>query len=431
MPDRLLADITPLRESAAFRRLWIGSTLSSVGSQMTQFAVVLQVYLLTHSPAAVGLLGLVSAVPAIGFGLLGGSIIDAVDRRRLALLTSAVLALTSVAFAAQAFAGLDQLWLLYLLVAVQSLVGSVNGPARQTFLPRLLRAEHVPAGVALSMLTMHLSLVTGPLLAGVLAAAGGLKLCYLVDAISFLAALYGVFRLPPMRPEGGGAKPGVRAVLDGLRFLGRSRVLCGALLADVNATVLAMPMALFPAINDERFGGSPRTLGTFTASIAIGGILGSGLSGPVARVTRQGRAMLVGGAVWGLALAGFGLVDGLVPTLACLLVAGVADVSNVVLRSTIVQVATPDAYRGRVSAAESVVGTSMPELGNFRAGAVGSLTTPGFSAAFGGFAAAAGTLALALAFPALVRYDASTVAPVGSPDAGSPRPTSADPPAHR
>jgi len=191
-------------------------------------------------------------------------------------------------------------------------------------------------------------------------------------------------------------------------------VLYGALLADVNATLLAMPFALFPAINAERFGGSPRTLGLFTASVAVGGILGSGLSGPVGRVTRQGRAMLIAGAIWGLSLAGFGMAHALVPTLVFLLVAGVADVSSVVLRSTIIQVGTPDAYRGRISAAEFVVGASVPELGNFRAGAIGSLTSPGFSAVAGGLAAAAGTAVLALALPALVRYDASSTSVTSS-----------------
>ncbi len=401
---RLLVDVGPLRESVAFRRLWVGSTLSAVGAQMTTFAVALQVYLLTHSSAAVGIIGLAAALPSICLGLLGGAVIDAVDRRRLVLLTSGLLAAVSTAFAAQAFAGLDQLWLLYCLVAVQSLLAAVNLPARRTFLPRLLAAEQVPAGVALTMLTMHLSLLLGPVLAGSLAAAGGVQLCYLVDAASFLGALYGVARLPAMPPQGRPARPGVRAVLDGLHFLRRSRVLAGALLADVSATVLAMPIALFPAINAERFGGSPRTLGLFTAALAAGGLLGSGLSGPVSRVARQGRAMLAAGAVWGLALAVFGIVDGLVPTLACLVIAGAADVSSVVLRSTIVQLETPDELRGRMSATEYVVGASMPQVGNARAGVVGSLTTPGISALSGGLAAVAGAAVVALAFPALVRH---------------------------
>lgn len=401
---RLLVDGSPLRGSIAFRRLWVGSSLSAVGSQMTTFAVALQVYLLTGSSAAVGAIGLAAAIPSICFGLFGGAIIDAVDRRRLVLFTSALLAAVSTAFAWQAFAGLDQLWLLYVLIAVASLLASVNGPARRTFMPRLLTTEQIPAGVALTMLTMHLSLLLGPVLAGLLAAAGGVRLCYLVDAVSFLAALYGVARLPAMHPPARSARPGVRAVREGLHFLRRSQVLAAALLADVNATVLAMPVALFPAINAERYGGSPRTLGLFTAALAAGGLLGAGLSGPVGRIARQGRAMLAAGAVWGLALAMFGIVDGLVATLVCLVIAGAADVTSVVLRSTILQVETPEEFRGRMNATEYVVGASMPEVGNFRAGVVGSLTTPGVSALSGGLAATAGTALLALAFPALVGY---------------------------
>jgi hypothetical protein len=193
-------------------------------------------------------------------------------------------------------------------------------------------------------------------------------------------------------------------VLEGLRFLRRTPAVAGALVADLNATVLAMPVALFPAINAERFGGSPRTLGLLTTALGVGGLVGSALSGPVGRLRHQGRGMLVAGAVWGLALAGFGLVHGLAASIILLAVASMADVSSVVLRTTIVQVSTPDAYRGRISAAEFVVGGVCPELGNFRAGAVASLTGPGTSAVAGGLACVAGVGVIALAFPALVGY---------------------------
>ena len=401
---RLVVDLSPLRESADYRRLWIGSTLSSVGSQATTFAVALQVYLLTHSSAAVGGIGLVAAVPSISFGLFGGAIIDVVDRRRLVLLTSSLLAAVSAGFAAQAFAGYGHLWLLYLLVGVQSILNTINAPARRTFLPKLLRSDQIPAGVALTMLTAHTALLVGPVIAGLVAAAGGLKLCYLIDAVSFAAALYGVARLPAMRPEVQHRRPGFRSVISGLAFLRHERVLASALLADVSATVLAMPIALFPAINAARFGGSPRTLGLLPAALAAGGIAGSSLSGPVGRVARKGRAMLIAGAVWGIALAAFGVVGSLWATLVCLTVAGTADVSSVVLRSTIIQTNTPDEFRGRVNAAEFVAGASMPQVGNFRAGVVASLSTPGVSAVSGGLSAAAAAVVLAIAFPALVRY---------------------------
>lgn len=387
---------------------------------MTTFAVALQVFLLTGSSAAVGGVGLSFAVPAIIVGLLSGALIDSVDRRRLVLVTSTVQASVSVAFAAQAFAGSRQVGLLYLLTAVQGAVGAVNAPARRTFVPRLLPRDQVPAGAALSVVTMHLSAIVGPALAGVITTAGGLKLCYLLDAISFAGALFAVFRLPPMRPEpSSGTERGLARVREGFRFIRSSRVLIGALLSDVSATMLAMPVALFPAINADRFDGSPSTLGLLTASLAIGGVVGTILSGPVGRVARQGRAMLIAGACWGVALAGFGVVHGLLASVTLLVVAGIADVLSVVFRSSLVQLATPDSMRGRASAAEFVVGAATPQLGNFRAGLVANATSPGTSAWAGGLSAIAGAALIALALPAFVRYRTGA------------EPVTADPPARR
>jgi predicted MFS family arabinose efflux permease len=209
-----------------------------------------------------------------------------------------------------------------------------------------------------------------------------------------------------MPPDGTRARPGLRAVGDGLRFIRGSRALFGALLSDLSATALAMPFALFPAINAERFGGSPRTLGLLTAAVAVGGIIGTAFSGPVSQVSRPGRAMLGCVLGWGVSLIGFGLVRSFLLTFGCLVAAGVADVLSVVFRTTITQTATPDNYRGRVGAAEFVVGAAAPQLGNFRAGVLGSLTTPSASAAIGGLSSLAGAAALTLALPALIRYRA-------------------------
>lgn len=415
---RLLADTRPLREFPAYRRLWAGSAASSVGGAMTYFAVILQVYRLTHSSAAVGALGLAVAVPTIGLGLFGGSIADAVDRRTLVLVTSSGLALVSAALAAQAFAGLRQLWLLYALVAVQALLAAVDTPARRTFVPRLLPAAQVPAGVALTQLSFQLSLVAGPALGGLVSAVGGLRTCYLIDALSFGAALYAVARLPAMPVEGGAARPGVAAVADGLRFVRRSRLLTGVFLADANAMVLGMPFALLPAVNADQFGGGGRTLGLLAAAPGVGGLVGSVFSGPVGHVSRPGRAMLVAVTVWGAVVAGFGLSRSLPLTLVLLALAGAADTTSVVFRGTIVQTATPDRLRGRVGAADYVVGLAGPHLGNVRAGVVGSLTSPAVSALSGGVATVVGASLVAVAVPALARYDARSATDTLASDTG-------------
>ena len=413
---RVLADIRPLRESPAFWRLWVGSTLSGVGGALTMFAVPLQVYDITRSSLAVGAIGVAQMIPTVTIGLLGGVIADAVDRRKLVLVASGGSAAVSAGLAAQAFAGLHSVWLLYALVAVSSSFSAISAPVRRTFIPSLLPADQLTAGLALNRLTFQIMLTAGPGLAGLITAAPGLGLraCYLIDAASFACSLYGVARMPALPRSAGAARPGPRAVAAGVGYIGRSHVLAGAFLADLNATIFGLPVALFPAINAERFGGDPRTLGLFTTAIGVGGLVSGALSGPVGRITRQGRAMLCAVAIWGAAFAGFAIATTLWLTLVMLAIAGAADTFAVVFRGTIVQQTTPDEFRGRVTAAEYVAGVSGGELGNLEAGALGSLTSPVISALSGGLITIAGAVVIGLALPAFTRYrarDASTTAP--------------------
>lgn len=408
---RLFADIGPLRESPPFRRLWIGSTMSSAGSALTRFAVILQVYDITKSSFAVGAISIAQLVPLLLVGLAGGSLADMVDRRKLVLTCNVCVSAVSAGLAAQAFAGLRSLWLLYLLVAVQASLGSISQPARRTFVPRLLPPERLQAGLALDRVSFQVMLIAGPALAGLITGvpALGLRGCYLIDALSFAASFYGILQLPPMRPSAAGAttaplRPGPRSVAQGISYIWHNQVLAGAFLADLNATIFGLPVALFPAINAERFGADPRTLGLLTAAIGVGGLVSAGLSGPLRHLQRQGRAMLVAVAIWGAAFAGFALAPGLWLTLSLLALAGAADTFTVVLRGTIVQTTTPDAFRGRVTAADFVVGAGGGQLGNLEAGALGSLTSPTISALTGGLATVAVALVIGVALPAFARY---------------------------
>jgi MFS family permease len=403
---RLLADIRPLREHPAFRRLWIGTTLSAVGGALTTFGVPLQVYDITRSPFAVGAIGIAQVIPTVTIGLLGGAVADAVDRRKLVLVASTCNAAVSAGLAAQAFAGLRSVWLLYALVAVSSSVSAINAPARRTFIPSLLPADQLAAGLALNRLSFQIMLTVGPGLAGLITAAPhlGLSACYLIDAASFACSLYGVARMPALPRPGAIARPGPRAVAEGVRFIGRSHVLVGAFLADLNATIFGLPVALFPAINAERFGGDPRTLGLLTVAIGVGGLVSGALSGPVGRITRQGRAMLCAVAIWGAAFAGFAIATTLWLTLLMLAIAGAADTFTVIFRGAMVQQTTPAELRGRVTAADYVVGVSGGQLGNLEAGALGSLTSPVISTLSGGLITVAGAVVIGLALPAFTRY---------------------------
>jgi MFS family permease len=324
MPGRLLPDFRPAREYPAFRRLLAGGLLSSLGSSMTSFAVVLQVWNLSRSSLAVGLLGL-TFVPVLVVGLLGGSAADVMDRRKLALVASVCLMAVSAAFAAQAYAGLGLLWPLYLLATVQVVLQAASDPARRTFVPRLVPPDQLTAAIALNTLSGRITMLFGPALAGLIAAAWGLKTCYAVDTVSFVASLYATARLPAMRPEGAGParrRPSLHATAEGLRYIGRRPLLVAAFLTDLDAMLLGLPVALFPALNAAHFGGSPRTLGLLNAAVGVGGLLSAVLSGPVARVSRQGRGMLAGTMIWGAAIAVFGVTGSLAVALLMLAVAG-------------------------------------------------------------------------------------------------------------
>jgi hypothetical protein len=269
--------------------------------------------------------------------------------------------------------------------------------------PRLL-----PAGLALNRVSFQVMLTVGPGLAGLITAAAGghLQACYLIDAVSFGAALYGVGKLPAMPPQPGAARPSPRAVAEGLAFIRRSQVLAGAFAADLNATVFGLPVALFPAINAERFGGNPTTLGLFTAAVGVGGLVSSAFTGPVAHLRRQGAVMLCTVAIWGAAFAGFAVASSLWLVLLLLALAGAADTFTVVLRGAIVQAVTTDELRGRLTAAEYVIGAGGESVGRLESGAVGSLTTPVIGALSGGLVTVALSAVLGLLLPDFARYRA-------------------------
>ncbi|GGL97927.1 MFS transporter [Nakamurella endophytica] len=391
-----LIDLTPLRISPAFRRLWLGRSASGFGSQMTQVAVLLQIWQQTRSTVWTGLAGLAQAVPILVLGLVAGTIVDRTDRRRFYLVTTTGQALCSAALAAQALAGGWRPPAVLAVVALQSCFVAGGGPASRTFLPRLLPADKVPAGQALQHLSFQAAMLGGPALGGVIAGGFGLAACYLVDAVSFGLAFLGARGLPAMRPTGEPARAGLRGVGDGLRFLAGHRTVRGALLTDLASTVLAMPISLFPAVNAERFGDDPRTLGLFLSSIAVGGVLAGVFSGHFTRARRQQRVMFAAAALWGLALAAFGVVDQAWLGLGCLVVAGAADTVAVVARGALVQLHTPDELRGRVASAEQMVGQAGPDVGDMRAGLVARWTSPGTALLTGGLACVAVVAALAL-----------------------------------
>lgn len=408
---RALIDVGPLRSSPAFRRLWLGQTLSGLGSQMTLVAVAFQVWRTTGSTVWTGAVGLAQALPVIAFGLFAGSVVDRVDRRVFSLVATAGQAVCSALLAVQGVAGHLPVAGVLLLMAAQSCFGAGGGPAARTFVPRLLPRDQLAAGLALNRVGFQGALLLGPALGGLVLGAVGPAGCYLVDALTFAAAFHGVFGLPPMRPGGEAARPGLHGVLDGLAFLARTPAVRGALLTDLAATVLAMPVSLFPLVNSERFGGDPRTLGLFPTAIAVGGVTASLLSGTFTRAARPGLVMLGGSAAWGVAVGLFGLARDPWAGLGLLALAGAADAVSVVSRGTVVQTHTPQALLGRVGAAEQIVGQAGPDLGNLRAGLLADVTSGEVALAGGGLLCVVAVALVAAGTPGLRRFSTAPAAP--------------------
>ena len=400
----LLVDLRPLRTSPAFRRLWIGTMLSGLGSQVSSFALLYYVWTISHNAALLGLIGLAQLVPLIVFSLIGGHLADRLDRRKLVLLTRFGQVVAAAAMALVVISGTHQLVWLFTLIVIQNALNSLSAPASRAFIPRLLGRELVGAGYALNSIGGQALLLGSPVLAGVAIAAWGVNGCFILDTLTFFGAIYGVFGLPPMPPEPNPDGSLDRSVVGGFRLVVRTPILIGAFLADLNATVLAMPVAMFPVINSEKFGGSPVTLGLFLPALALGGVVVGLLSGRITRSRYPGILMLVGGLLWAASLASFAAINVLWIAIPFLALAGAGDSVSVIARGIIVQLATPDAYRGRVNALDFVVGAGGPQLGNIRAGLVAAATSGSESMIVGGVAAAIGTVLIAIFTPSLRRY---------------------------
>jgi len=409
-----LADTRPLR-TPAFRRLWFAGIVTVVGAQLSVVAVPFQVFGITGSSAYVGLTGLFGLVPLIVFGLWGGAIADAMDRRTVLLISATGIALSSLALWVLAATGSGNVWLVLSTYAVQQAFLAVNQPTRGAILPRILPYDQLPAANALNMMVFMFGAIVGPLLAGVLLPVIGLSTLYLVDAIALTATLWATWRLPTMPPtplEPGQAprRAGLRDVIAGFVFVARQKILLVSFLVDIVAMGFGMPRAVFPEAAVRTFGDSPDggpALGWLYAAIAIGSFVGGLFSGWLHRVTRQGVAITISICVWGLGVALFGIAGSLWLAVVFLAVAGAADLVSAVYRSTMLQVVATDEMRGRMQGVFIVVVAGGPRLADIWHGPVAAGAGTAFAATFGGVAVIVLTVVVVAWLPQFWRYRAS------------------------
>lgn len=407
----LVVDVSPLRTNRQFRLLWIGETVSDLGSRITMVAVPFQVFAITRSTLAVGLLALCELVPLLSLSVIGGALADRVERRRLLRWSYSLLPLLSLVLALNAHLHRPHLWVLYVFSTLFASAYALYSPAVRSAPPLLFPTEELPAVFALTSVYYSFGSLVGPAVGGLLIAWIGLAGTYLVDGASFLAALGTLAVMDPLpRAEHEVPERFLDTLREGLRFLKGKPVLQSTFTFDLNAMVFGMPYALFPAVG-LALGGGPRTVGLLYAAPYGGSLLISLFSGRAKHVRRQGLAVMGSIVVWGGALIVFGLANALWLALLMLAVAGAADMWSGIFRTSIAQAVVPDAMRGRLSGIELAVVATGPSLGDLEAGVVGSLVSVPFAIVSGGVACIAGVGILGLLVPQFGRYDAREPTP--------------------
>jgi MFS family permease len=411
----VFVDPAPLRNDRDYRLLWVGQAISNMGREVTAIVLPYQVYVLTNDLVAVGVLSLVQLVPILIFALGGGAVADAVDRRRLLLVTQVGLTLTSLALVLIALQPAPSLLAIYAVAFVAAGIGAVDQPARAAAIPRLVPPERLAAAIALNNLLYSAASVIGPVIGGIVLASSGIAPAYLIDVVTFAGAIAALLLIAPIPPVANAVRPSIAAVVEGLRFARGRREVLATFVVDINAMVFGSPRSLFPALALDVFKVGPAGVGLMTSAAAFGAFVASFVTGWTTTVRRPGRAVLGAVAVWGLGITAFGLATFSFPlALLFLAIAEGADMISAVLRSAIVQRLTPDALRGRVSSIHVLVVTGGPRIGDAEASLVASAIGPSAAVVSGGILTLIGLGAIAVAMPELDRLELPAGAAAGA-----------------
>jgi MFS family permease len=396
-------DLRPLRHRD-FRALYTAQFVSLLGTMVTYVALPYQMFKLTGSSLAVGLLGLAELLPLLVTAFVGGALADSVDRRRMILVTEVGLGLGSATLALMALAGKPPVWALYAVSAVMSGLNGLQRPSLDALGSRLVAPDEIPAMASLAMLRGSIGMIAGPALGGALIASAGLPVTYLFDVLTYVVSFFAIRTIRTVLPPESAESPSLRSVLDGFRYARSRQELIGTYVVDFVAMVFGMPLALFPALSQNR--GGSKALGLLYAAPALGALAASLTSRWAPRVQRHGLAVMIAATVWGLAIVAFGFVAGLVPSILFLALAGGADAVSGMFRMTLWNQTIPDTFRGRLAGIEMVSYMSGPLLGHVEAGLVAAAFGLQASVVSGGILCVLGVLLCGMLLPRFVGYDA-------------------------
>ena len=407
-----VVDISAIRGDPNFRRLWLGMITSEFGRQIIIIAMPFEVYVRTGSTLAVGLLAAVEITALLTLSLPAGVLADALDRRRLLLVTQTILGACALALAATALSDAVPLAVVYVTAFVLFAAGAVDRPARKASLFSIVRRDLMDSAVAIDQASIQVASVAGPALGGIVIGSLGLSAAFLLATAGFGAMIVALLGLamaitPAMAPM-----RRLQGIRDGLGFVRRRPVILSTMALDFTAMVFGFPSALFPALAVTVFAVGAPGLGLLAGAPAAGALVSSFLSGSLTSMDRKGMGVIAFFLLWGVAITMFGVATFFVSfglALLALAFAGAFDIAAAILRSSIVQTNTPDEMRGRVASINTLSASTGPRLGDMEATAVASLTSAWFSILTGGLLCILGTIAVARQFPALRAYRASAL----------------------
>jgi MFS family permease len=398
-------DISVMLRNRNYALLFWGQLISSTGTQMQVVAVAWQVLLLTNSPVALGLIGLVQAIPRLIFSLVGGVFADTFDRRKLLLIVEVVLASTSAILALCTIFHVINLAIIYSVVLIAASVSAFEFPTRLAIVPSLVKREEMAAALSLNTVMMQFTFIVGPTAGGFAIAWLGVANTYWFDVISYFVVIGSLLLMTvPRVAVEKRAQGGVSALVDGMRFLRAHPIILAVLSLDFCATFFGSPRALLPIYANDILRIGPQGLGILQAATPIGAVVMAPLTSLVARARRQGLGVALAIIVWGSCIVAFGLFPSPVWLGVVFLAgAGAADMVSMILRSLVVQLTTPDEFRGRISAVNAMFVIGGPMLGQFESGLVAGLFTPVLSVVSGGAACIVATLVILALVPGLAK----------------------------
>jgi MFS family permease len=403
----MLLDISPLRRHRDYRLVFIGQLVSSFGSFITYVALPVQVYELTKSSAVVGLIGAAQLVPLAIFALWGGAFADALDRRTLLLRCEALMACGALTLVVNSLLPNPSVAVLFVVAAFLSAVNGFHRPALEAITQKVVAREELAAVSALSSLRSTSAAIAGPSLAGISIAAFGLPTTYGIQVATFAVTVAAFAAMRSMPPADSARPAGIGTIVEGLRYAGSRPELIGTYVVDIVAMTFAMPVAVFPALS-EQFGGAA-AVGFLYSAMSVGALLVTVFSGWTRSFERRGAAVVVAAGLWGLAIVALGFATTLPVALACLVLAGAADMVSALFRMTIWNETIPTTLRGRMASIEQLSYMTGPLLGNARAGFMAEQMGLARSIVAGGIICVMGVAVCAPALPKFWRYRKSAV----------------------